>query len=329
MRLSKEKALKLFGITCAISILQSCSLPQAVGYNISHSLGFDAPQQAPSITHEKRKIGKPYQVFGRWYSPIASSEGYRQYGVASWYGNDFHAKNTANGEKYNMYAYTAAHKTLPLPTYVRVTNTQNGKSIVVRVNDRGPFVKDRLIDMSYAGAKALGFDKQGTAPVLVEAISIHGGDVKRGLRPQKTRYANEQPQNTKQMQASRYRLTQNRPAVATQYNPNSSFTTRIANRDSQVNQTGNSYAPKPNSVAPAIGSKYFIQLGSFTDVNNARKLYYQAKNIEGIKIKSFPINGKTYHRVVVENIQTLQQAQEKLEMVKSRGFYNSIISSVK
>ncbi|OIO67907.1 MAG: hypothetical protein AUJ57_10530 [Zetaproteobacteria bacterium CG1_02_53_45] len=95
---------------------------------------------------------------------------YDESGVASWYGRDFHRKSTANGEIYDMHALSAAHKTLPMPTLVRVTNLENGRSVIVRVNDRGPFVKDRLIDLSYAAAKELGYDNKGTARVRVQTL---------------------------------------------------------------------------------------------------------------------------------------------------------------
>jgi rare lipoprotein A len=113
---------------------------------------------------------KPYKVLGKWYQPLPHAEGFRQRGVASWYGRDFHGKKTSNGEIYDMYAMTAAHKTLPLGTYVRVRNQENNRSIVVRINDRGPFVRDRVIDLSYAAASDIGIVGPGTAWVEVVAL---------------------------------------------------------------------------------------------------------------------------------------------------------------
>ena len=113
---------------------------------------------------------KPYKVMGKWYQPLPHSEGFRQRGVASWYGRDFHGKKTSNGEVYDMYAMTAAHKTLPLGTYVRVHNLENNRSIVLRINDRGPFVRGRIIDLSYTGAKEIGIVGPGTARVEVVAL---------------------------------------------------------------------------------------------------------------------------------------------------------------
>ncbi|NPA95792.1 MAG: septal ring lytic transglycosylase RlpA family protein [Thermodesulfobacteria bacterium] len=124
---------------------------------------------------------KPYRVGGHTYYPLPSSKGFVETGYASWYGPNFHGKRTANGERYNMYAMTAAHKILPMNTYVRVENLENNRAVVVRINDRGPFVKNRVIDLSYAAAKKLGIVGKGTARVRLVALgevkSIHDGTV--------------------------------------------------------------------------------------------------------------------------------------------------------
>jgi len=112
----------------------------------------------------------PYTVLGKTYFPLNDATSYRVTGTASWYGTKFHGQATANGETYDLYGMTAAHKTLPLPSYVRVTNLDNGKSVIVRVNDRGPFYSDRVIDLSFAAAKKLGYAETGTAHVRVEGI---------------------------------------------------------------------------------------------------------------------------------------------------------------
>ena len=114
-------------------------------------------------------VGQPYQISGRTYYP-REDFGYDRTGVASWYGSDFHGRRTANGETYDMNALTAAHTTLPMPTIVRVTNLDNGRSVVVRINDRGPFADDRIIDMSRAGARELGFADKGLARVRVAVL---------------------------------------------------------------------------------------------------------------------------------------------------------------
>lgn len=114
---------------------------------------------------------KPYKVFGIWYQPLPDSAGYRQRGIASWYGEDFHGKKTSTGEIYDMYAMTAAHKTLPLGTYVQVHNLENNRRVEVRINDRGPFVQGRIVDLSYTAAKEIGIVGPGTARVEVVALA--------------------------------------------------------------------------------------------------------------------------------------------------------------
>jgi len=116
--------------------------------------------------HPHFKVGQPYKINGKWYHPQFVTE-YEAIGIASWYGSPYHGRLTANGERYDMHTLTAAHPTLQLPSVVRVTNLENGRSLVLRVNDRGPFVKDRLIDLSLAAARELGFERQGLARVHV------------------------------------------------------------------------------------------------------------------------------------------------------------------
>jgi rare lipoprotein A len=133
------------------------------------------PESVPDAVpraEPRSQRGNPafYEVFGERYHVLASADGYRERGIASWYGPDFHGGNTSSGERYDMYAMTAAHKTLPLPSYVRVTNLANGRSVVVRVNDRGPFKKGRIIDLSYVAAAKLDMIRDGTATVEVTAV---------------------------------------------------------------------------------------------------------------------------------------------------------------
>jgi rare lipoprotein A len=133
------------------------------------------PGQAPE-KEPRSPYGNPpeYEVRGITYHVLKSAKGYDQEGVASWYGPEFQGKRTSSGEPYDMYAMTAAHKTLPIPTYVEVTNLENGQKVVVRVNDRGPFQKNRLIDLSYIAALKLGMLGAGTARVRVRALTPGG-----------------------------------------------------------------------------------------------------------------------------------------------------------
>ena len=128
------------------------------------------PDAEPKLEPLHRFANRPYQVFGKDYMPLETIAPFRQRGVASWYGKRFHGGLTSSGERYDMYAMTAAHPTLPVPSYARVTNVANGRSVVVRINDRGPFHADRVIDLSYTAAYRLGYSDMGSALVDVEAI---------------------------------------------------------------------------------------------------------------------------------------------------------------
>ena len=119
-----------------------------------------------------RTGNSPYVVYGVRYVPLHSAAGFSERGIASWYGKKFHGRRTSSGETYDMYAMTAAHKTLPLPTYVEVTNLNNNRKIIVKVNDRGPFIGKRILDLSYAAALELDLVGPGTGPVLIEAIHM-------------------------------------------------------------------------------------------------------------------------------------------------------------
>jgi rare lipoprotein A len=136
------------------------------------------PDAVPRIEPRSTKGNPPfYDVLGQRYFVLATADGYVERGVASWYGPTFHGGSTSNGEQYDMYGMSAAHKTLPLPTYARVTNLKNGKSIVVRINDRGPFVANRLIDLSYSAAVRLDMTREGTTLVEVRALTPGAPDV--------------------------------------------------------------------------------------------------------------------------------------------------------
>jgi len=132
------------------------------------------PDAIPRVEPLHRFANRPYTVLGRDYVPATSLRPYRERGIASWYGRKFHGEKTSTGETYDMYAMTAAHPTLPLPSYARVTNVASGKSVIVRVNDRGPFLHGRVIDLSYAAAAKLGIAQKGSGEVDVEAI-LPGG----------------------------------------------------------------------------------------------------------------------------------------------------------
>jgi rare lipoprotein A len=134
-----------------------------------------APRPEPAAPEVRPGEPRPYKALGQWYQPLPDAKGFRQEGIASWYGPDFHGKRTSSGETYDMHAMTAAHKTLPLGTLVRVRHLQNQRAVDLRINDRGPFVGNRVIDLSYEAARQLGVIGPGTAAVEVVAIGVAAG----------------------------------------------------------------------------------------------------------------------------------------------------------
>lgn len=162
-------------------VLAACSTQRGGGYYQN-----DGPPKRPRVdssaiadpvprAEPQSPYGNdPYIALGKTYYPLSEASGYRERGIASWYGKKFHGRRTSSGERYDMYTMTAAHKTLPLPTYVRVKNLRNGRAAIVRVNDRGPFLHNRLIDLSYAAAVKLDIVKAGTGLVEVEALDPLG-----------------------------------------------------------------------------------------------------------------------------------------------------------
>lgn len=163
------------GLCVSVLMLGGCSFGNkdqdaAPNYRLDPSKLKDAvPKPEPFKRYGNQS---PYTVFGKQYHILPSAEGYVKTGVASWYGTKFHGRLTSNGERYDINAMTAAHKTLPIPCYAKVTNLENGKSAIVRINDRGPFHGDRVIDLSYAAATKLGYVDKGTARVKIETITF-------------------------------------------------------------------------------------------------------------------------------------------------------------
>lgn len=162
-----------------LALTNGCSGPRRGGYYADDGPPARSPRELEAIADAvpkrepfSRSGNRPYTVFNKTYRPLTDPRGYSERGVASWYGKKFHGKRTSSGEAYDMYTMSAAHKTLPIPCYARVRNLRNGREAIVRVNDRGPFLENRLIDLSYAAATRLGIVASGTGLVEVNAIDV-------------------------------------------------------------------------------------------------------------------------------------------------------------
>ncbi len=225
----------------------------------------------------KSRGGNPasYVVLGKRYQVLDSSEGFVQRGVASWYGSKFHGRLTSNGEVYDMYQMTAAHKTLPIPTYVQVTNLFTNRSVVVRVNDRGPFHDDRIIDLSYAAARKLGITGDGTALVEVRAIDPTRPEPRPVLAveapPVEAPPVEASPVEASPVEAS--------PVEASPVETSPEPAGAAATVEAQPAQLAAAEAPPAREPVPAASApplitsqRYFLQVGAFSDRQNAERI---------------------------------------------------------
>ena len=249
------------------------------------------------------KIGTPYQIMGNWYYPRENSN-YDEVGIASWYGPKFHGRRTANGEIFDMNLLTAAHPTLPMPVRARVTNLENGKSIIVRINDRGPFAKDREIDLSRKAAEVLGFRDKGTTQVRVQYLGRapmydSAGRLIRVQEP--ATFIAERPRT-----------------------PDENKRVSAAPVEQVEKQTldGRTLADAP----PLIASKrYAVQVGVFSSRFNAERLKRQLDSLTPAEVSEAKINGETYYRVKVGGANVREDARQTLDMLVSAGHQDAVI----
>lgn len=230
------------------------------------------------------KVGNPYTVMGQSYTP-REDYSYVETGMASWYGNDFHNKRTANGETYDMRAVTAAHRTLPLPSIVRVTNLENGKSIIARVNDRGPYVKNRIIDLSEKGAELLGYKNKGTTRVKVEVMEKESKAIKEAMLStdnKSVNYGNKTIPyaNTQTVSAPKYEISTGKTGLK--------YTSEI----SLASNTASVSIPNKN-----IGGPYFVQVGAFADYNKAKQMADNMKRFGNVSIYEAYLSKNGVYRV--------------------------------
>ncbi len=273
----------------------------------------------PGVTY---KVGRPYTIAGVWYYP-AENYTYSEVGIASWYGPNFHGKKTANGEIFDMNALTAAHPTLPLPSIVRVTNLKNGRVLRLRINDRGPFKNNRIIDVSRRAAELLGFKNEGITRVRVEIEpdeSLYIKNIALGRNPGPMPTVKAAP----------------RTAVASADLPPPRPTTRAAPPTArppvpEPETVQIPMAPKPVSageVEPAMNAapienfpeQLFVQAGAFSDESNARRLAYQLEDFGEAFVVPVIVDGDQFYRVRLGPIDTQDQADDLREEVASYGY---------
>ena len=276
-----SRLLRLTSVCVLLALLGACSGSGKRGGGYYLDDGPDAnppanldavPDAVPKIEAFTPSTGKPYVIFGKTYTPDVSGGPYRAQGHASWYGKKFHGKATANGERYDMYGMTAAHPTLPLPSYVRVTRLSTNKSVVLRVNDRGPFLNNRLIDLSYVAAYKLGMLSPGSAEVLVERIT-----------PEQIRNWQSAPVPASFAAATTVTTvpppaaaSAPAPVVAQAQEPKPVSDTLAlsdtARQSASTTSTASAAPPVSSAQVPVAPGSMFLQLGAFADASKAQAL---------------------------------------------------------
>lgn len=247
------------------------------------------PDAVPRIEPLARGPNNPYSVFGQRYVPDTSGQPYRAQGPASWYGKKYHGKPTSNGERYDMYGMTAAHPTLPIPSYVRVTRVATGKTVVLRINDRGPFLGGRVIDLSYVAAHKLGVLSPGSAEVIVERIMpeqiANGTALASNASPARP---------IASATATPTLLPPSPPSVAQATQSNASAAPAVA--------TLPLAAAPASSATPAAAGSVYLQLGAFSDPARAQAIAARAAaqvpNQAGVSI-NVELGAGNLHRVRV------------------------------
>ncbi len=304
------RILAFFGIL----FLCACSETQYAAH-LAKQIPFpgDTPQSQGTF-----KVGKPYQAAGKWYYPEETYT-FQETGIASWYGPGFHGKHTANGEVYDQNELTAAHKTLQLPCFVRVTNLENGRSVVVRVNDRGPFSRGRVIDVSERAASLLGFKGRGTAKVKIAVVGDASQKLAQAARSgadtRGTEIAMNQPQRqpvTPYQEAS-YQA-QKSAAVSREPLPSSHYSS-----DGRI-------MPDPTvRQVPVSPTGIYVQAGSFGLEENALRLSQTLQDIGPARVYKADIRGRTFFRVRIGPFAEVAQADRALASLVSQGSGDAII----
>jgi len=268
------------------------------------------PTHAPGY-----KVGDPYQINGVWYYP-AEDWSYDETGIASWYGEDFHGKYTANGEVFDLNATTGAHRTLPLPSVVQVTNLENGRSIQVRVNDRGPFARGRIIDLSRRSAQLLGFEGKGTAKVRVKILvpeSIQVASLAGRAGPQLELAAN-QPKAAPVEKVAAESLPAPPGVAVASAQPSRGATGGMPTIPAREVVTDTPLSDKVMTV-PVRPTQIFIQAGAFASMDRAWRLKVQLDNFGNVTITDAKVGGTIVYRVRLGPVPTVEQADALLDKV--------------
>ena len=278
------------------------------------------------VYKEVYKIGDPYQIKDVWYYPAVDYD-YDETGIASWYGEKFHGRRTANGGVYDMNDLTAAHRSLPLPSMVRVTNLENGRSMILKVNDRGPYARGRIIDLSRRSAQLLGSLKQGTARVRVQILARESRELAARLTGKASGATLGTPITVDRLP---------KPAVTTQeLPPPGAAPVPVAAGKPVVDGAAQFIEPAPAPAANAEPgvvtelavalSRLFVQVGAYAQYNNANRAWAFLTSLGPVKLTSVMVEGRDLFRVRIGPLSTVAEADGFLEAVVGAGYSDARI----
>ena len=314
----KATGLKRGALTLALlGGLAGCAETELAVHNAKLLQEPDAPAGAPQVGGYK--VGKPYQIANVWYYP-REDYGYDEAGIASWYGPGFHGRLTANGEIYDQEAMTAAHRTLPMPSLVQVTNLENGRSVRVRVNDRGPYAHGRIIDMSKRAAELLGFTNQGTAKVRVQILEgesrqlvmlASGGTAGAAAAPPPA--VPVESVAVQELPASGGAPVRSAAAAPPPVSQTDSEPLRL--------RTATLATPEPVvTQMPVHRSQIYVQAGAFSQVANAVRLRARLAALGNVQISKALVGSDSFYRVRLGPVASVAQADQLLDLLLGNGF---------
>ena len=305
-------------------LLSACAETQFIAHTAKRISKVHEKSGKPAYK-ETYKIGNPYQIDGVWYYPAVDYD-YNETGIASWYGAKFHGRRTANGGVYDMNDLTAAHRTLPLPSLVRVTNLGNGRSMILKVNDRGPYARGRIIDLSRRSAQFLGFLKQGTARVRVKILAGESRQLAARLTGKATLATIGTPITVDRLP---------KPAVTTQELPPPGGEPVPVASAKPVDGAEQVIEPAPELAAtaqlgvvtetPVVSSLLFVQAGAYAQYTNANRARAFLSSLGPVKVTSVLVKGRDLFRVRLGPLPTVAEADGYLDAVVNAGYTDARI----
>jgi len=316
--------IRRLSLVLSLLVLSACAETEFLIHSAKRVGGAVGEEEAPP----GYKIGEPYQIQGIWYYPAENFE-YEETGIASWYGAQFHGRRTANGDVYDMNTLTAAHRTLPMPSFVRVTNLENGRSLILKVNDRGPFARSRIIDISRRGAQLLGFHDQGTARVRVQIMADQSRAVAARLGSRTQLASAGTPITIDRLPKPDVSTESLAPPpgakiASKQIIPSQSPSQSLGRPAPRGVAANNPLLPESGTnvvtVEPVKKTNIFIQAGAFSRFDNANKVRARLSPIGLVKVTSVLIKGRDLFRVRIGPLTTVAEADQMLRTVTQAGY---------